>query len=304
MNTVQYISYQTIDFVKWDRCIDNAANGNVYAYSFYLDAMAKNWDALILNDYEAVMPLTWNKKYGICYLYQPFFCESLGVFGNNVTKQLFEKFITSIPGKFSYCDIYCNAANYFDIDGINVYQRINYILPLQPGYEQLHGQFRENIKRNIKKAAQLNCVIKTNIPVDAVIELAKDQSVKFSPVNDEDYSHFKKVYQLLVSENKATTYGVFTSTNELVASCVFFFSHKRAYYILVGNHPNGKTIGASHAIINAFIKDYAGQDLLLDFEGSDIKNLAFFYSSFGATEEKYCGIKYNRLPFWMKWFKK
>ncbi|MEI9908814.1 MAG: hypothetical protein WDO71_03560 [Bacteroidota bacterium] len=24
--------------------------------------MARNWDALILNDYEAVMPLTWNKN--------------------------------------------------------------------------------------------------------------------------------------------------------------------------------------------------------------------------------------------------
>jgi len=304
MINVQYIPYQSIDFIKWDRCIENAANGNVYACSFYLNAMAKNWDALVLNDYEAVMPLTWNKKYGISYLYQPFFCAALGVFGNDITKQLFENFLTSIPEKFSYCDIYCNASNYFDIEGINIYQRINYVLPINQTYEQLYTQFRDNIKRNIKKAAQLNCVIKTNIPVDAVIELAKEQSVNFSPVKDEDYSRFKKVYQLLVSENKAITYGVYTSTNELVASCVFFFSHKRAYYILVGNHPNGKTIGASHAIINAFIKDHAEQDLVLDFEGSDIKNLAFFYSSFGATEEKYIGLKYNRLPFWMKWFKK
>jgi hypothetical protein len=26
---------------------------------------------------------------------------------------------------------------------------------------------------------------------------------------------------------------------------------------------------------------------LLDFEGSDIRNSAFFYASFGATDEKY-----------------
>ena len=89
----------------------------------------------------------------------------------------------------------------------------------------------------------------------------------------------------------------------LEASCVFLFSHKRAYYILVGNHPNGRTLGASHALIDAFIKDHAGQDLSLDFEGSDIRNLAFFYSSFGAQEEKYAAIKLNRLPWWMKWLK-
>jgi hypothetical protein len=43
--------------------------------------------------------------------------------------------------------------------------------------------------------------------------------------------------------------------------------------------------------------------MLLDFEGSDIRNLAFFYSSFGATEEKFAGIKLNKLPFYLKWMK-
>jgi hypothetical protein len=65
----------------------------------------------------------------------------------------------------------------------------------------------------------------------------------------------------------------------------------------VGNHPGGKAIGASHALIDAFIKDHAGKKMLLDFEGSDIPNLAFFYSSFGAVEEEYAALKMNRLPF-------
>jgi hypothetical protein len=102
----------------------------------------------------------------------------------------------------------------------------------------------------------------------------------------------------------AITYGIVSAQNELLASCVFFLSHNRAYYILVGNHPNGKTIGASHALIDAFIKDHAGKNILLDFEGSDIRNLAFFYSSFGAGNEIYPAIKINRLPFYLKWLKK
>jgi hypothetical protein len=101
----------------------------------------------------------------------------------------------------------------------------------------------------------------------------------------------------------ATTYGI-SLNNELVASCVFFFSHGRSYYILVGNHPNGKTIGASHMLIDAFIKDHAGEKNILDFEGSDIRNLAFFYNSFGAENEIYPALKINRLPFYLKWLKK
>ena len=301
---VHYITYQQIDKSKWDNCIDTAANGLVYGYSFYLDAMAKHWDALVLDDYEAVMPLTWNKKYSITYLYQPFFAASMGVFGNNISATLVNDFLRAIPTKFSYWDIYLNQANRFALAGFNLYERVNFVLSLNEPYEILYNNFRENIKRNIKKAAQLNCVIKKDIAVDAVIALAMEQSKNFSPVTAEDYDHFKNVYHHLQAQQKAVTYGVYTSTNKLVASCAFIFSHNRAYYILVGNHPNGKTIGASHAIINAFIKEYAGQNILLDFEGSDIPNLAFFYSSFGATEEKFAGLKLNRLPFWMKWFKR
>jgi hypothetical protein len=90
----------------------------------------------------------------------------------------------------------------------------------------------------------------------------------------------------------------------LIASAVFFFSHKRAYYILVGNHPDAKNAGASHALIDAIIKDHAGKNLILDFEGSDIPGLALFYKSFGAVEEKYAAIKLNKLPFYIKWLKK
>jgi len=301
---VLYITYQQINKSKWDHCIDTAGNGLVYGYSFYLDAMAKHWDALVLDDYEAVMPLTWNKKYGITYLYQPFFAASLGVFGRKLSPTVINDFLKAIPAKFSYWDIYLNEANRFALADFNLYERVNFVMSLNEPYEKLYNNFRENIKRNIKKAAQLNCVIKKDIDVNEVIALATEQSRNFSLVTPQDYDHFKNVYQHLHAQQKAVTYGVYTSANKLVASCAFIFSHNRAYYILVGNHPNGKTIGASHAIINAFIKDYAGQNLLLDFEGSDIPNLAFFYSSFGAIEEKFAGLKLNRLPFWMKWFKR
>jgi hypothetical protein len=72
----------------------------------------------------------------------------------------------------------------------------------------------------------------------------------------------------------------------------------------VGNHPNGRTLGASHALIDAFIQDHAQQDMVLDFEGSDIRNLAFFYSSFGAVAELYPAFRLNRLPFWLRWLKR
>jgi hypothetical protein len=295
MERIQYILQGEINKKKWDDCISNADNGLVYAYSYYLDAMARQWDALVLNDYDAVMPLTYNKKYGIYYLYQPPFAAALGVFGNNISAGLLNEFLLAIPEKFKYWDIYLNHGNYFQLQGFQLYERMNFVLQLNAPYDTIFSNFKTSTQRNIKKFEQLKGGVKKDIPVNDVVALSKQQTQSFAKLTATDYENITALYHLLYKEGRAITYGAY-SNGQLVASAAFFFSHQRAYYILVGNHPNGKTTGASHALINAFIKDHAGKGILLDFEGSDIHSLAFFYSSFGATEEKYCGIKLNRLP--------
>jgi hypothetical protein len=250
------------------------------------------------------MPLTWRKKYNIYYLYQPFFCASLGTFSNKeITLDLLEKFLRAVPAKFKYWDISLNHANNFLFPEFGVYERANYVLKLDKSYEELYNNFNTNIKRNIKKAESLNCIVEKNIPLSEILILSREILQFISPIEEEDYNNFAELYKILLDKGMATNYAVYSAQKELLASCVFFFSHKRAYYILVGNHPNGKTVGASHLLINAFIKDHAGKELLLDFEGSDIRNLAFFYSSFGAVEEKYGAIKLNRLPKILRWMK-
>lgn len=302
---IQYLSYQQINKDKWDSCISTAANGLVYGYSFYLDAMAKQWDGLVFNDYEAVMPLTWNKKYGIHYLYQPPFTACLGVFGNGLSAELLNDFLKQVPEKFKYWDICFNHGNFFELHDFDLYQRMNYVLSLDKTYDSIADGYRDNIKRNIKKSEQSGNLVQRNIDISLVIALAKEQLRQFAPdLTDKDLERFQNLSERLYAEKRSVTYGVYSAAGELMSSCIFFFSHNRAFYILPGNHPNGKTLGASHALIDAFIKDHAGQNLLLDFEGSDISSLAFFYSSFGATEEKYSAIKLNRLPVWAKWLKK
>ena len=301
---IQYIPNLQIDKTKWDNCIDRANNGLIYSYSFYLDQMAKKWDALVLNDYEAVMPLSWNKKYGIPYLYQPFLTAQLGVFGNLIDAELLESFLNAIPATFKYLDICLNQKNVYALKDFEIYQRSNYVLDLNISYDQLYNNYRENIQRNIKKAMQAGCRVQKGFDAERVIELAVGQMKGQNKESKENIIRFRKLYQQLHGKQMATTYGILSSQNVLLASAVFFFSHNRAYYILVGNHPDGKSVGASHALIDAFIKDHAGKNILLDFEGSDVPSLAFFYSSFGAVEEEYAALKLNRLPFYLKWMKK
>lgn len=302
---IQYLRHQQIDFAKWDHCISHAANGNIYGYSWYLDAMSKNWDALVLNDYDAVMPLTWNKKYGFSYLYQPAFTASSGVYGNRLNAGIINALLQAVPPKFKLVEISLNPGNLLADDTIpDSVNRVNYILPLQGGYDAIRKQYRENHKRNIQKAIQYGCTLEKGIDIDVIIALSKDSLQHLLPPMEEDYERLKKLYELLSAKQQAITYGVYDNKKQLMASCVFFFSHNRAYYILVGNNPLSKTFGASHFLIDSFIQEHAGTNLVLDFEGSDIRSLAFFYNGFGARVEYYPALRMNRLPFYVKWLKK
>ena len=302
-STIKCIGRKEIEDLKWNNCIENATNGLIYAHSYYLDRMADNWEALVKGDYEAVMPLTYKKKYGIYYLTQPMLTAQLGLFGKDLGAEDLRDFLNAVPGRYKYCDIYLNHQNLFEVKGYQVYQRSNYILDLSKRYVELEANYRESTKRNIKRAEQVGSVLVKDIDVHEVINLALAQMHTKTGDTYSKIKQFRELYLDLHQREKAKCYGILSLNKELVASAVFFFSHGRAYYILVGNHPNGKTIGASHALIDGFIRDHSGKPLLLDFEGSDIQSLAFFYSSFGAVEEKYAALKFNRLPFFLKWMK-
>ena len=300
---IQYLHHHEIDKKKWDELITNAGNGLIYAYSFYLDRMAKHWDALVLKDYQVVMPLTWNKKFGIYYLYQPAFTACLGIFGERISYVMVDQFVQSIPSKFKLIEISLNAGNQFTGQSNRFIPAANYVLSLSKSYDDLYKSFRENHQRNIQKSIQNGNVIQKNISIDEVIDLNKQQMKKVAPVADESYDRLKGLYQFLYNQGKAVTYGIMSDQDKLLSSCVFFFSHNRAYYILVGNHPEGRNTGASHALVDAFIRDHSGQNLLLDFEGSDIESLALFYAGFGSMKETYPVIRWNRLPRWLGWMK-
>ncbi len=301
---ITYLPQARIDKQKWDRCIDTATNGLAYAYSFYLDAMSRHWDALVMNDYEMVMPLTWNKKYSFYYLYPPFYCAQLGIFGNYITAEIVNNFLTTIPSKFKYWDYYLNKDNLFSLPDFPMYERNNYVLPLNAKYGEIQKNYAESHRRNINRALKAGNTFKRDISAADVIALAAQQAKNFSPITQKDFDNFSKLFALLHSRRMATCYGIFDRNNQLTASCAFVFSHHRAYYILVGNHPNGRTSGASHLLIDQFIKENAGKNLLLDFEGGNISGIEFFYKCFGATTEKFAWLKMNKLPVVAKLFKK
>ena len=76
---IRYLSHDEIDKPQWDACIEGSVNSLPYAASWWLDVVSPGWEALVSEDYRSVMPLTWHKKLGVYYLYQPYLTQQLGI---------------------------------------------------------------------------------------------------------------------------------------------------------------------------------------------------------------------------------
>ena len=109
---IQYLLYKDIDLIKYDTCISKSSSLRIYALTWYLNCVTDSWSVLVLNDYEAVMPLPKRKKLGINYIYQAPWVQQLGIFSKNkIDKSTIVEFLEKIPKKFILVDYFFNSDN-------------------------------------------------------------------------------------------------------------------------------------------------------------------------------------------------
>lgn len=302
---ITYFKHHEIDKKKWDECIDNAFNGIIYAYSWYLDIVCPTWDALIENDYEKVMPLTHNSKLGISYLYPPLFTQQLGIFSKiSLSSPDVEKFIAAIPEKFKYIEIYLNKHNHFSESNFNITKRINYELPLNYPYQEIFNNYNGDTKRNLKLAKKNNIeIIKDADPEQIINIFSGNRGKQIGNIKSQHYKNLSGLIHYLLSTNRAQVWGAKNSGGELCAGAFFIHSHNRYIFIFSGTNDVAKKTGAIRLLIDRFIFEYCQSNSILDFEGSIIPGLAQFYQGFGSKECVYLRVQQNKLPFFLRWIK-
>jgi hypothetical protein len=295
---IKYLTHNTIDKNRWDDCICKSLNRRVYAFSWYLDAVCPGWDALVEDDYTSVFPLTHNRKWGISYLFQPFFAQQLGLFSQYpVTAERLNLFIRAIPGSFKFVEIQLNAMNNFEVTGGKTKQRVNHELDISAGFEELAAKFAQNTKRNIRKSEEMNVRPGSNIGVDELIELFSEnfgkKEGKLQP------RHYKALRNLIVyCQNHGLGHirSIVDKNGSLSAAAFFLFDEMHVYFLFAASSEQARENGAMFALISQFLAENAGKYSILDFEGGNDPNLGRFYKSFGAAEVGYPALYMNRLP--------
>ena len=106
---IEHLPHSAIDKRWWDAQLLRCSNKMWYAQSWVLDIASPGWEALVDRGSGAIMPLTWRKKYGVRYLYQPYGLQQLGVFAPAIGDGLQGRFLDAVPQAFKYWDIYLNT---------------------------------------------------------------------------------------------------------------------------------------------------------------------------------------------------
>lgn len=298
---IKYTTYKKIDKAKWDYCILNATNHLIYAEAWYLDMVCpENWDALILNDYEAVMPLPLKSKMGLSYIQQPIWTQQLGVFSTlKITEQLTTSFLQAIPKKMAMVSLNLNEDNM--ASDLELVTKTNLIVVLNRSLETLQSKFSTNTKRNSNKANKAGLIVDLESKdINGFIDFFKSNIQ--NPISEYHYNTLSKLVEFAVNNNKGFI-ALAKLDNEIIAASFILKSNNRLIYRTGTSNTKGKEIKAMFLLVNELIKKNANSNCKLDFEGSEIEGVARFYKGFGATNIPYYYYKkYNNTI--LKVFKK
>ncbi len=307
MLTIQYLKQHQINKAKWDDCINRSVNRLIYAQSFYLDAMAENWDAVVLNEYEAVMPLTWKRKWGIAYLYQPAFIQQGGIFyTSELSKTTIKLFTEKAFTKFKFAEITFNYLNdSIDFKDAALTMRTNFILPLSKNYGQISAGYHSSVTKDLKRCRQFNLQYHFSDDYLSILNLYQQlYQMRLPFFSKSDFRNFLIICKKMQEENNLIIRKAEGLNGELLAAVILLKDNNRLFNIISCLTETGKYQGANHFLYDKIIQEFCNTDYILDFEGSDVKGIADFYRRFQSINQPYPYCKINRLNPFIKLFKR
>ncbi|MEY3417530.1 MAG: hypothetical protein RL060_1642 [Bacteroidota bacterium] len=304
VSTIKIIKHTDIDFQKWDYAMAKACNSLVYGYSWYLNIVSPEWMGIVLNDYEAVMPITVHKKWGISYVSQPFCTQQLGLFASNeaTIQSYLPEVITLLKAKFRYISIQLNYLN--KLQNTNTLKN-NFELSLAKPYAALYQHYSHGLKDNLRKAKKQAYAVEPTTHYQVIIDFfIQEKGAAYTHIKAEHYAILSEICRQAQAKNLLTCTLIRDQHQQIVATALFIEHAQRIIFLNGTSNHEGKKHGAFSFIIDHHIAANAEKPIVFDFEGAVDPNLAKFYQGFGSYNQPYTSFHYNNLPWPISLLKK
>jgi len=295
---VRILKRNLIDDTKWNLTIQQAANSLPYAYTWYLDALCTKWIGFVVGDYEFVMPMAVGRKWGLMYVYQPLFCQQLGVFYRERSEVIIDLMLQTMLKKFVYVNYNINSDNTTKTPLRGLSKKKNLTIKLSSKHPEIQKKYSDNTVRNIKKGQKAGLIFEEGDKKSS--ESFVDFYVANTAVKDANFKsrHIELLRRLVnqfIIHDCGKLYQAKTVEGEICAGIIVVETQNRIIHLLPSADEHARQNGAMQFLLDAVLSHYAGSDKVYDFEGSSVDSIARFYESFGAVNEAFFVL--DKSPF-------
>ncbi|GGG65055.1 hypothetical protein [Epilithonimonas arachidiradicis] len=281
---IKRLSYQEIDFEKYNQCVENSIQKNFYCDKETLDFLCKNWELLVYNDYEAVMPIPFTKKLVFKVVDMPLFCQQLGVFSKENNTVINQKFLEYLNTNYNVINYQFNHENRFE----SLTTKKNYIIPVQEYAFLRRKKYFKGRKSTVKTAQYLE--FKEVFISDEILEFTCDNFKGLEKQSDLDF--FIKYLFFLKKSNKLKMFGSYFE-NQLTNITILTADSKSFSLLgLINNEALKEHNGASFLIDRILQENIENKSF--NFMGGSIRGIEVFFKSFGSELQEYQVIQNSK----------
>ena len=321
---IKFLSFKEIDFKKWDRCVDTSLNGTVFGQSWYLNLVCENWDAIVLDDYEAVMPVPVYKILKYPTVISPCLAPQLGVFSPRLpSPEIIDAFLSLLRSKIKYIKIGLNKYNLISDEEFKIKTAASFSLDLIHPYSKLCQAYTRDTKQIIENGQTGKITVSKSVPFQQFIQFYQDLCTGTSKTDDEVfYDKLRRVISFTMLHRIGELFGAYSAENNLNAAAFVIRTSQRITLLTSAMYNDQDGINAYSVLLDQLLKEYAEKNMTIDFEilpcparylpgaktASDKSNLihefSTLYTGFGAKIFNYPIIIYNKLPWHTRSYKR
>jgi len=289
------LSRGQIDAHACDKHIHHGPQCVIYALSWYLDIVCGQWEALVwpsAADFSIVMPLPVRRKCGVCVLYQPLFCQYLGIFSkDDISADHCEAFLKALAGRCTYISSYSfNPQNHsilqsarHHLNGFKWEENQTHWLDLQQPYQGLRRRYSKDRKLNLKAGLKMRWEIVRSDDLGPLIALfAENHAPQIGRISAGAYQALEKLCRKCIQTGCGSlTYARLDS--HVRAGMMLTRYGGRTIYLFNAVDQVGRKGNARVVMLDAYFRENAGLPSVFDFESPSKASIAGYYAGFGAV---------------------
>lgn len=274
---IKAVKYHEIDFEKYTQCINHSAQKNWYAQKEILDHLSGNWQLLVWNDYEAVMPVHLKKKFGFNFVHMPLFCQQLGVFSKEDNSDLNEKFLQYLREKFLVFLYNFNDNNKFKTI---LESRKNYKVPTTEYAFLRRKKYFKGRKSTVKMAQYLE-FSELQLSTETLHFIKNN----YKGLSENDYAKLEDYISFLNEKKAVKFFGAYKETQIINLAVVIEEKNELHLLALINDEKMISENGASFLIDKVLEQNI--EQKIFNFMGGNIRGIEVFFKSFGAELAEY-----------------